>query len=387
MEKTTIYLYMVLLAMAAGCNFLENDFAGGRPRLSYERSEGGADSLNNAKSPVEETSPAETYDTVVFVSAVRCSPGYDWQRDTAYGCSDAQLLLYRNGQEVLSVPAGDECCVSTAPDMHHIVDGHLYTEYCDYSKTVLGRDGVSLYTFAGRELLKGLLIMGDDIHTLSEEVSSGSLIYRKNGEQMLRSAKSTAFGSFDDPSYGSTGALYEDSGAVCFAFRAKDGCHMVRDGRMSAVKPANPFDVKSIGGLTVSVGNSALGQRWKDARIWRVGGFYAVSGEGWDGIFRVISASDFRTAQFPEGNPLIYCSDVTETAVDRDEMDKAGFCFSPRCAVLMGSTMLTLCTPRDGGSPYISYGDRKTPFEGLEGYLTGVTGTISPSSKLPATLP
>lgn len=386
MEKTKIYLYLLLLGIPAGCTLLENDLSGGRPRLSYERSRGKADSLNNAKSPVEETFPKETLDTTVFVSAVRCSPGYDWQRDTAYGCPDARILLFRNGEEVLSVPAGDEFCVSAAPDMHHIVDGHLYTEYCDYSRTVIGRDGTFLYTFPGRELLKGILPVGEDLHTLSESLSTGELIYRKNGEQVFRSAKSTVFGSFDDPSYGQTGALYEDSGAVCFAFRTRDGCRMVRDGRMSTVKGTDVFDVKSVRGKDIIAGSSCLGRRWKDARIWRLEGFYAVSGEGDDGISRVIRAADFRETQFSAGKTLVYCSGSAETAVGWEDVEKAGFCFSPRCATIVGSTLLILCTPRDGSCPYIMYGEKKQAFEGLDGFLTGLTGAVSLPSRPPLIL-
>ena len=383
MEKKMIYLSIVLPALLAGCTFLENDLPGGKPRLYYERSRGGADSLNNARSPGDETSPGETLDTVVFVSAVRCGPGYDWQRDTAYGCQDARLLLFRNGEEVMSIPAGDVSQVSAAPDMHHIVDGHLYTEYCDYSRTVIGRDGTVLFTFPGRELLKGLLPRGDDVYTLSENLSTGDLVYRKNGEQLLCSAGSEPFGSFDDPSYGQTGALYEDAGAVCFAFKSRTGCQMVRDGSMSAVSGAGVHDVKSFNGKNIVAGTSLLGLNWRDARIWRTDMFYTVCGENYDGVFRAVRSYDFSVTQLPAGQSLIYCSPEAVKTLDKDEMEKASFCFSPRCAALVGNTMLTLCTPRDGSSPYLYDGKRKTVFKGMDGYLTGVTVSISQPSAPP----
>lgn len=388
MEKMKEYLCVILLASLAGCTFFENDLPGGKPRLSNKRSGNGPDSVNIIKSPDDPELPGVTCDTTVFVSAVRCGPGYDWQRDTAYGCVDARLLLYRNGKEELSIPAGGGTSVSVSPDMHHIVDGHLYTEYCDYSRTVIGRDGQTLYSVEGRELLKGLLAIGDDLYALSENVSSGALIFRRNGERLVTSAKATAFGGFDDPSYGRNGALYEDSGAVCYAFRTSDGCcHMVRDGLMTTVAEKDAFDVKSVGGRNISAGTLTLGHRWKDARIWRTGGFYAVSGEGADGIFRFVSAEDFSVVQFPYGNPVIYCSDGMEKALDRDEMERISFCFSPRCATLAGFSLISVCTPRDGSLPYLLCGEKKMFFEGLEGYLTGVDVAVSPSSKLLLSLP
>ena len=384
-----IIFFLLLPLSAAGCNLLENDLSMGRPRSYYQRHGGDSDSLKAAKSPGEPETPIQMPepDTVVFVSAVRCPSDYDWRRDTAYGCPSAELLLFRNGEAVVSIPAGIGTQVSSAPDMHHILDGHLYTEYCDYSRTVVGRDGQELYSVPGRELLKGLLEKDDDLYTLSVRLSEGGFVLRKNGDIVISKTKGDIFGTFDDPSYGQTGALYKDAGQVCFAFRERSGSaysyHVVRDGSEELVSGATSglLDVKSVAGKNVTISSSALGFKWKDARIWRSGAGYLVAGESAetaeDGILRVVNSSTKVSSSFRMKGGLIYVSDGVGYALDAESMAQESFCFSPRCACVMGSNFVTVCTPGDGTTPYLDIGGKKTGFDGVGGFLTAVSASVS----------
>lgn len=381
MGKSNSFLFSILLAMLAGCNLLENDLAVDRPRGRNPRPDNAADSVNNIKSPDEPAELRLTLDTTVFVSAVRCGSGYDWQRDTAYGCADAQLILYKNGEEVLCLPAGGDSHISAAPDMHHILDGHLYTEYCDYSRTFICRDGEELFTISGRELLVGLLEREGEVYTLSLRLSSGGLVYRKNGVAVFSKSGAKAFGSFDDPSYGPGGALYMDAGALCFAYKEGLSCYIVRDGLPTLVTGTGWYDVKSVLGKDVAVGSNALGHRWKEPRIWRNGTSWLISGESADdgeqGKFRIMDEFSRAETVFQVRNGIAYCSGNVRKVLDRDAMEAQSFCFSSRCAAIMGGGLLVLESPRDGGTPNMTFEGKKTVFEGLEGYLTGVSADIS----------
>lgn len=384
-----IYLFLLLPLFTAGCNLLEGDILPGRPRSVCQRNGADSDSLKVIKSPVlsEPAFPRVTPDTAIFVSAVRCPPGYDWQRDTAYGCPSAEIVLFRNGEEILSITAGDGTCVSTAPDMHHILGGHLYTEYCDYSRTVVSRDGEELYVVTGRELLKGILEDGDDLYTLSSDLTGGRLVLRMNGTAVLSKAGCDAVGNFDDPSYGRTGALYMDEGRVCFAYREKKSgavtFHMVRDGSEETVPGCGlgTFDLKSVGGKNVSVSFSTLGFRWADARIWRNGTSYYVAGEsaglGEEGMLRAVDSKTRASSSFRVAGGLIYVSDGFVKVLDLEGMRKHFFNFSPRCADMLGKELVMACTPKDGGTPYLDAFGEKTEFDGFEGYLTAVSACVS----------
>jgi len=155
----------------------------------------------------------------VYVTAVDYDNGYDWRRDTTFGLSSGRVNLYRDSTLVLSIPAGPDKEVSLDADKHHFVDGHLYTEYCSSTETVIKQDGVEIFRYEGAETLKGILIRDEDVYTLGQGVGGQrGLSFRKNGELLVSREKGTVWGSFSDPFYAQTGALYEDLGVMYFAF-------------------------------------------------------------------------------------------------------------------------------------------------------------------------
>lgn len=384
------YIILLLLLGAVGCNLLDNDLPMGRPRSYYQRTGGNSDGLKNNKSPglSDPMSPQVdlTPDTVVFVSAVRYPPEYDWRKDTDFSCRSAELLLFRNGETVVSIPVTEGSGISTAPDMHHILDGHLYTEFCDYRRTVFGRDGVELFSVDGRELMRGILEKDEDLYMLTQNLSAGGFIFRKNGSVVLSKPRGEIIGKFDDPSYGSTGALYLDDEKVCFAYRVNDEgtvkWYMVRDGDVELVSDAGRYtlDLKSVAGENVAISTSSLGQRWKDARIWRNGALYSVAGEideTGETLLRVVESKTLYSSSVRLSGGLIYVADGLWKVLDQEAMGNGSYCFLPRCACMMGSELLKAWTPRNGDCPYLEVGEERIMFEGIDGPLTGVTATIS----------
>lgn len=166
----------------------------------------------------------------LYVSTVEFPPAYDWRRDSAFGGVEATIRLYRDGVEVLNFKAGNEAEVSVSADMHHIVDGHIYTEYISDAQKVIKRDGEEILRVKGGEVLKGLLLLNEDVYTLSLLPSNSSLIYRKNDEVLYEVSSAIPLGDlYSNPLYPG-GALYEDSGNIVFSYQKDDDLVIVEDG-------------------------------------------------------------------------------------------------------------------------------------------------------------
>lgn len=157
-------------------------------------------------------------DTNLYFSAVIVPSGYDWHRDSACGASECRLVLYKNYKEIASVKTGSAECVSTDPDTHHILNGHLYTEYSSLKETVIKKDGAELFRYSGREFLKGMLCREDELWTLGQDRSGEGFCLRKNGEEIFRSNRGEVFG---DLHLNPGGGLYTDNGRICFCYCIK----------------------------------------------------------------------------------------------------------------------------------------------------------------------
>ena len=163
----------------------------------------------------------------LYVTAVDFPDNYNWRRDTAYGNVSGRILLFKDAQIVSATDAGTGTVVSTAPDRHHFAGGHLYTEYCDGQNTVYGCDGKQVFSTVGKEFLKGIIVSGDDLYTLSQNSSGTGFVLRKNWEEQFRGSTGEVHGSLSDPSFGRSGALYLSGETVCFIYSATDGSKTV----------------------------------------------------------------------------------------------------------------------------------------------------------------
>jgi len=179
-------------------------------------------------------------DTVVYMTAVAFPEDYNWQRDTSFGGVAARIVLYRDGETVVEVPAGPGCIASPDHDLHHLVNGRLYTEYCTSESTLIGRDGEVLFSYPGREFLCGLLVEGSDVYTLGQSRAGSGLSLRCNGRELFSSASGTPAAHISDRSDYPSGALYRDRGRLCFSYweTSADGSRtwfIVEDGKAAPV--------------------------------------------------------------------------------------------------------------------------------------------------------
>lgn len=372
----------------------------------------------NSNNPSEEDDPGDkaVYDTTLYVAAVIVPSYYDWRRDTAYGATPCNLVLYKNGIPVVDIVTGSSRQVGNSPDTHHIIGGHIYTEYCTVDETVIRRDGELLFSYKGREILRGLMDVYGDVYTLGKSRSDDSFTFRCNGELVLRQ-NGTIFGSFSDSAYGRTGALYEDSGQICFCYKGSSSAFAVRNGTPEAVSSGRSLsrvcDMRCFGGnvwtvskygTMVSVSsptrNYALpsSASWLNVRLfphdgtlWFLGD--TESGNTIAGSLGSLSDTAPVLYTFVGNNNYLYHDGDAVISVGLDDMDimvqdasghlllSVGDCFffGRDCAVNAGGTLCVALSPHDTGQPPFVWMDGRRECYDIYGYISGVDLEITRS--------
>lgn len=392
-------LLAAAIVLAAGCNILEDGFFSGQrraPRAPGQRPETpGAparDSSDTGGIPI----PPKP-DTIIYCSAVRCPDDYDWQRDTACNTVSCEVLLYRDGKEILHIPAGRGFCVSPAPDLHHIIDGHLYTEYCTLTETVVCRDGEELVRFRGNEILLGLVYRDGHVHTLSRKRDGSGITYRKDGEILLAQGNIAVFGGFDNPAYPDTGALYVDGDDIVFCYKGTGpsaACHAVTNGhdRELGLPKTGILDVRINGGATLKATALDRDARWTEASVIIGSRFVSIGMVlGWVcAVIRDMPGSQ----RIYKGEAAVYCSGQNAVAVScnadgtvsahystlkEQQYEGSWLLFTTDCCAMVGDELLVGLSPRErGGRAKLCLGTKTWELEGLgNGFITGVAGTIS----------
>lgn len=306
-------------------------------------------------------------DTVVFMTVVSFPEDYDWRRDTSLGNVRGSIDLYRDGERILSVPAGSGSGARLDPDLHHLVGGHLYTEYCTDGETVIGKDGEELFSYPGRELLCGLLVEDSDVYTLGQSRSGGGFSLRLNGTEILsRKDGFIAAHMSDNPEYLS-GALYRDDGHLYFSYwetgLSGNGriWYVVEDGEgtpVDNVGTGGMYDIRIRSGMLLF---SALGK--SPLRHWTYvdGTFEATLNIYKDG--QVIAFT-------PGGSSAHYL--------------RPALFFSFRNACLCGRHLYIGVNPTEpGGRPFL-WKDGETVFSpDINGYITSVEVLVERGLVLP----
>ena len=383
----------LFLALAAtfSCNIIDPPLPMGEPReWAYGRSPG-----SYAGNSAEEQQP----DTTFIVSAVAFPESYDWQRDSAFGAVASTIIIYRNGRKSLEFPAGPAEHVSVSPDMHHIIGGALYTEYTDSKGTLVKKDGKYLVSWAGQEKLIGLLVKDSSVHSVGLASGGRSLTYRVNGQVVLNVTGGVAFGGFSSCGYGDTGALYIDSGSVCFSYKTVNGktesAFLVKDGEalnlMSSpgteildarIRNGRPLifynedgrSKLSEGGVSKAFGHPGL-SRWIEGRIVEYRGRAAVEGSFLDRLGNTQNALGWSGGAVSTGkNPgFVYCNGQDYFKIDMSPPAYPGYyLFHRNCACLTGDGIALVLTPKEkGGQPVMKYGSKTVKFN-LYGYLSGI---------------
>lgn len=398
----THFLLLPLLAVLAACDPLGDGLDAFRLRSACGPHGPGEGRAREGGTTPDGPEPLPL-DTTLLFSAVRFPDGYDWPRDTAYGSVPFQLLLYKDFEPVLTLPSGADACFVPDPDRHHLLSGHLYTERMADGATRIGRDGVELFRFPGREYLVGLLEDGEDLFTLSRPAKGPGFSFRKNGEALVCRTDGMPFGDLSDPSYGATGALYRDQGQVCFCFTAGDAAgrsfHSVRDGhetRLDGVGPGSQvLDLKLSDGQVLVLDSSFQGYQLHDGRIWPDGKGFSVTGR-----FSTTASGTFSgfLADGSRDEPTLLCREEavlyhtgrTASAVSVDEAGTVHWCnlkengqeqlpcyfLSPGCAVFTGSLPWLALTPRDTRRrPFVRIGTRVREVD-INGYVSSLSVTI-----------
>ncbi len=144
---------------------------------------------------------------VCYITCFDYPQGYDWRTDPEKGSVKCSLVVFADGLPMMKVPVGDAYEVSPDPDMHRMIDGHLYTDYCTGEETVIKRDGKTVLRYKGSENICGMTEENDTIHTLGHPRQGDGFVYRKNGEVILERSSGRTFGR-----------LHRDGGRICFAF-------------------------------------------------------------------------------------------------------------------------------------------------------------------------
>lgn len=335
---------------------------------------GSCDKLNAAKhrtdTPAREEVPdrnkrGDNYvkpDTTVYVSAVVFNDGYDWRADTLYQRATGCVVLFRNGEEILSIEAGAGRKVSLDPDLHHLMDGHLYTEYSGSENTTVTRDGKELFTYPGREFLCGLLVEGRDVFTLGASRSGKGFSLRKNGMEMMSGRDGVVLGRLSETPSFPTGALYRDGGSLCFCYRrpseaagGMDECVMVIDGQESSfgLPDAASYDIRIVDGKPdIKPKNTMPDRRYN----YSDGSYVAQVVSYADGTF---SANGPRE-RFPH------------------KMYDRYYFFSAANAFLLGSVLYVAVTPvQQGKAPFLWVNAEGFTYD-INGFLTGVEASVGP---------
>ena len=171
---------------------------------------------------------------VCYMTGIDYPQGYDWtdtsKEEENVRCS---LMAFADGVPMLKIPIGEGYEISADPDMHKVMDGHLFTIFCTDGYTSIRKDGKAFIRYEGEEILRAMTADGENIHTLSVSRDGKGFTYRKNGELVLERRTGYAFER-----------LHIDSDRMCFAFcqpvatteGASNRYYIVRDGRSSIVK-------------------------------------------------------------------------------------------------------------------------------------------------------
>lgn len=144
---------------------------------------------------------------VCYVTAFDYPDDYDWRSDREKGSVKCSLTVFADGVPMMKVPVGDMYEVSSDPDMHRMIDGHLYTDYSTDSETVIKKDGKTVLRYSGREMICGMFVDGDTLYTLGHPRQGDGFVFRKNGEAVLARSTGRTFGR-----------LHRDGDNICFAF-------------------------------------------------------------------------------------------------------------------------------------------------------------------------
>ena len=235
-------------------------------------------------------SEESTVDQKCYVTAFDYQKGYDWRSDQSKESVKCSLVVYVDGKPVMKVPVGEKYEISADPDMHRILDGHLYTDYSTDSETVIKKDGMPLFRYSGRESVIGMTVINDSVYHLGQNRSGDGFNLRKNGEIIFSRQTGTVLGTLksvgDTLSFAFYDAIHSSEGDVERYYSVTD-CKVAQVAVRDDIRRV--WDISATGGYVIYIAS--------------VVGLAAP----------VIFENERMTAlQIPDGAALLYASLISE---------------------------------------------------------------------------
>lgn len=238
--------------------------------------------------------------TVWYLTGVDYPEGYDWRADAEVGTVKCSLVVYANGVPMMKVPAGDSYETSSAPDMHRVIDGDLYTDYSSDSTTVIKKNGKLLFRYPGREMMVGMAVEGDDVYTLGQSRSGRGFSYRKNGELLFEHPSGRLFDHFEKSASGCSFAYSEE---ISLSERIVERYYIYSEDSVRQI--AVREDVKKVWDVLITDGDVQY-----LASLVGISNPVSVSGDDSMTALEVSHGSSVRSCRFVHGMP-----DVVEGVV------------------------------------------------------------------------
>lgn len=202
-------ILIALLLSVVSCEFLDEGYMIGTRRSDVFRD-------NISREKVKDPELLRNSDTIIYVTGVDFPKEYDWRRDTAYGGVRSEIVIFANGKKIRNIPAGDEFQISPNPGRHWLVEGKLYTDYCDSGVTIIKRDGEEIIRYDGMEAIKGFLVKEDKVYTLGQNLDGKGFSLRCNGEKIFSSKNGSVVGNMCD--FSGIGGALEDNNGPAFKY-------------------------------------------------------------------------------------------------------------------------------------------------------------------------
>lgn len=343
------------LAVCISCDKSEE----GHSHLS--RTEAFGDKYRNLRqrggSNAREDIPA---DTVVYVTGVEFDKDYDWRRDSLYGSAGGRIFLMRDGERIVEIEAGGNAHASTGADKHHLVEGHIYTEFCDASMTYIGKDGQELFSFPGREVLRGLIVDGEDVYTLGQGLDGQGLALRRNGKVEFSCKEGCVSGQMLDRSEYPTGALYMDSGHIYFCYwrpetagSSRKSWFIVEDGHETQVSSAGPYGLYDI---RISEGSLNIEELTPSQSVY------------------TRFSDNCLVIAYQDGTLMLKAPDMRNAMITKEHY----YYFSFRNSCMCGDTLYVALTPFEKGKAPFVWKNGAVYDMDVNGFLTGISVSVLP---------
>lgn len=359
--------------------------------------------------------PSPMSPSLTFVSAFDYPDGYDWRSDPDRGHVKCSLVVFREGLPVLKVPVGNEYSVSPDPDMHRIIDGHLYTDFSDGTETLLKKNGKPVLSYPGAEMICDMKVKGSDIYTLGHSRTGQGFALRLNGSVLLSREAGYTFEriliedtevsvAFAEPIVSSSGTVeryYVMRGGKVTQIALRDDIKQVWD---VAVYGEEIYYLASLTGVQAPVLVSSQGMttlqmpssmRVVSCRMNILEGGICVEGVLADGnqVQSVLWGTDFQYSLFPKGMTFsalcfgedgLHCTMNPASGMGAGLIFRggesleipAGYACMSRSAMDFASGMLTVGLSSLKGEAPALWVDGRLKNLDINGYISCVTSVI-----------